>query len=1706
MGDEELENTNRVNEKEMSEPEEKGVATPSTAPIAEPDQEPPQEEPAELPPEETPIPQTKQELPDEAPVTETEELSVEATTEEPLQESPEEEGVLPETGPVESAPPEPTATETIPESEEEKETVPETEEPQGSAPVESTATEAIPESGEEEETAPETEEPQGSAPVESSATEATPESGEEEETEEPQGSAPVEPAAIEDQGSPEKSDETAETVPAPAEEPDSTPAAAPVTDLSMIRAALAAAAKGERMKNIAKDLITTTRTLFGKVKGYGLALEEEKELFKEAILAIKSEEYIKGAQLTNNVKKMLESAEEKYFFENASLSLTGVGDLINQARDVGIDVSIFEDPFNKYKASLENKEFKKIEDFVVRVKEFSEQAALVLNPQIKNRLAEVITNELSTLPEIMEKARSLEADISEEVSALEKVEELRKEERRKEAYNNLMEIKTSLSVKINKQLKDKFTQQLEDANSSLDSLKTLTGKEFPELHEQIDNIKQLLDENNFDQIEALIREFTLGIENERNSFLFEKYSLQANEMEADITVIKEIGLEIGPGEEMLGNINENIVANDFEKVEEFIPLLSEMINNAKSVEARRLASQLLGSTKGLYNTLNSAGVELGKAKDTFKQGILSIKSQDFVKGCLTLLGTKKTLEEINQKYLSEVLATDIDTAFQFYAGFEIIEYFADSHKEEVKKLIEDAKVLLEAGNLQEAQNKMGVFEEMKEEIKGQTEKFEEARAYSEKTNVLKQSAIELEIDIGNEETLLNEASERMTDYMFEEAIVVFQEIEALFSSKIDAKRKENALAELEKAKNIYEPFKELYPDPASIEVLIVTAGELITNSEYDKSMETSQEIIILVQGGKRDKLVNEIKHIFGDFLEIVEECEELGVDVMRPQALLFKSKTAFERENYDKSKEQALKAMDMALENKKEFLKEKAAVSATELKEMMDEAVRLEIEHGPIIEMQTESLGFFEQEDYVKAREVSDNAKIPLKELLDAKLKEIIKEEISFLRTGMGEAKNLSIDIQPEKEAIASASALKDEGKFYDAIDSLRAIRETIGAKITGDFKDKAIGRRDEASKKLEAMEEEGCNIMEARSLLEEATVLIESSRYRESLEVIERAFVTGDALWEDFRQLKCQDMVKEMADFLSEIVEVTGGKVNLTGSTDLLNSATEKLKEKDFDSVENLAEEAHSQADRLYYHYVIDSLLATHDFLLEVKNLGANVSQAQEMFTKAKAALEKKEYPLAIEHSNEAQEITKESRITYMKDETEKNQKVATALAEKLKVKGKDVAELEKVLTQVAQNVEEEEVAAAFELAKEAKVIAARFRDDFKKGTVGTILEDCNRYLKDLEEFGVDTSDIVVKLQPVETLITKKKFPEAQYIAKEAKEILKDRYTKHYHSLLTEKLKATREYLEEMSDKVDISRPQVLLKEAEEALKENDFEKCEELNKSARAMGDKSKHAALVIEAANVLAYAGDIIRDGLRDGMDVSDMNATLMDASEAFEDREYQMVIDICATIGANVDRYKVDKLSNIARDAVRAAKTVIEAAKAIKADVKEPTGQYKSAMKAFKEGKYQDSLDYAEEAQLMAIQQKELRAASAVVDNVRTKLDELSGNGVDISEAQEIFSTVEEMLESKDYDKVREIARDSIRKAMAVSMFDKITTGIERSQEYVAFALDNEVFVRDYFQKPLEEMEEEEIPEGKCPKCGQDVPEKAMFCLWCGHKLG
>ena len=1473
-------------------------------------------------------------------------------------------------------------------------------------------------------------------------------------------------------------------------------------DISSIRAALAAAAKGERMKKIARDLIGATKVIFARVRGYGLNLDDEKVMFKNAIVAIKSEEYVKGSKITTRLKRQLEAKEENYFIDEAGKSLDEAGELMEESRDLGFDMQTVEGALTAYAGQLDNREFDRAEIILESIREYSQTAISEMNGQIMARLSEIIPNELARLTEKFEEAKELLADTGPEQEKISSVEEMRQSGNDREAYVLIKNVKESLDTKITGKLVALFSGQLAEQKELLASLEIEAGHSYPEIDEQAERVLSAIKEENIGSLPELLDELRLTRESARDSYLFEKLSLQVRDIEEDIEQLKELGIDVAEPEGLLGTVNEQIVGNEFGLAQEQLPRLKEIVNNAKTVEARRLASTLLASTKKLYSRLGEANVEMGEAKNTFKEGIIAIKSQDFVKGCIVLGKVKAALEEIDGSYLSEVLSSRLEAATKFYEVFEKKEYFAEAHKEEVKKLLEEAGILLEDGKLQDAQERMKAYGEMEGEIQLRDQRFKDATALSEKLAETRAFAEELGIEIDEILIQYTEASENMKDFMFEEAIGVYEQVDMALSEKIQEKLRENAVAKLEEATEIFLKFREHFTEPERIDELLAKARLETDNKDHNESIATSEEAIRLITRSQEDKLIEDTDRLFSEFLVLVDECEMLGVDVLQPEARLFKAKTAYERRDYETAYELGSNALEEALGKRKEFHKEKAREVNRDLAEMLQEAEQLSIDYSPVLGPMNEAKKLFSSEMYVEAREMSEKAREPLQDMLNEKLKEIIARDIVELKGTMEEALRLSVDIVPEKRELGGIAPLKEEGRYKDAIDLIKGIKESLRAKISGDFKERSAMKRDGVDKRFAMMEGERCPIDDARNILGEASTMMGDGRYRECIEVLDRAAAFGEELWMGFQQERCLNLIKDVSELLSEVVNVTGGKVDLGPPTELLDQATATLKEKDFEKARSEAQEAHSQADRLYYHFVIDSLLGTHDFLLEVKNLGADVSKSQEMFTAAKLALEKKEYDTAIDRSNQAMSITKEARLDFMRDDVDKNLKVVTSIASKLKAKGIDVLKLEEAVDGVLKRMEEEDVENGFRLSKDARSLSADFRDDFKKTTVDIMLSDCNELIHKLDGFGIDSNDVRDRLAPTVDLIEGKKFPEALRIAKESHTVLQERYDSHYKMVLTGAIEETKIYLEEISEFVDVTRPGSVVKEAEEALARNDFNECKELNDKARSLAEKSRHASLIIEAANVLAYTGETIREGGVEGMDVAELNTKLMEASEAFENREYPVVIELCATIGAVVDKFKSDKLSNIAKEAVRTAKTMIESARSIKANVKGPTEKYKEAMSRYKEGKYKDSLDSALETQELAKYQKDLKATTTIMDFVRTSIDEMEGNGVDVSEAQSLLVSVDPVIEKGDFEKAIEIARDTVKNAMSHKLQHSVSEGIERSREYVSFALDNDVFVKDYFQGMLEG----EMEEGKCPNCGKDVPENAMFCLWCGNRLG
>ena len=180
------------------------------------------------------------------------------------------------------------------------------------------------------------------------------------------------------------------------------------------------------------------------------------------------------------------------------------------------------------------------------------EARKKIKESINEKLGEVLNMELKSLLETMEEAKEIEAGIEEESEVVHIIEELKDEEKYKEARERVNEVLLSVSVKINQRKKEIYLPKIETAKSELDALSSETGKEHTALSDLINSSTSALESEDFAALEIALSEFDRGREEARNRHNEEKYQEEITQLETIIAEMSALGLEIPP--EVLNNL------------------------------------------------------------------------------------------------------------------------------------------------------------------------------------------------------------------------------------------------------------------------------------------------------------------------------------------------------------------------------------------------------------------------------------------------------------------------------------------------------------------------------------------------------------------------------------------------------------------------------------------------------------------------------------------------------------------------------------------------------------------------------------------------------------------------------------------------------------------------------------------------------------------------------------------------------------------------------------------------------------------------------------------------------------------------------------------------------------------------------------------------------------------------------------------------
>ena len=225
--------------------------------------------------------------------------------------------------------------------------------------------------------------------------------------------------------------------------------------ISRIKSALAEAAKGDQMKNVAREMINTTKSIFTRLKDFGLELPKERETFRQAVVAIKNKEYIKGCQLTLKTKSMLEKSQREYINKSLARPRSFLNNIQVCIIFTGEKKQEMAEELNEIESLYNCQEFKKA---IMKLNEYTvKETAIKLNLQKKEEF--IVFRE--KVNELVKMANDGSIDISDELEKLGKTDSLMEDRNVDEALSLLEETGKNLENKIEQKM-------IEDARTAIE--------------------------------------------------------------------------------------------------------------------------------------------------------------------------------------------------------------------------------------------------------------------------------------------------------------------------------------------------------------------------------------------------------------------------------------------------------------------------------------------------------------------------------------------------------------------------------------------------------------------------------------------------------------------------------------------------------------------------------------------------------------------------------------------------------------------------------------------------------------------------------------------------------------------------------------------------------------------------------------------------------------------------------------------------------------------------------------------------------------------------------------------------------------------------------------------------------------------------------------------------------------------------------------
>ncbi|UCE45359.1 MAG: hypothetical protein JSU93_00205 [Methanobacteriota archaeon] len=982
----------------------------------------------------------------------------------------------------------------------------------------------------------------------------------------------------------------------------------------------------------------------GESKGALAKLEKSKEL----VLKEELEDAMKQARSAYD-------AAERTFHEQFSSRYSQAQDIINQAKEMGEDVSLFEDLLQRAKSALEKQDY---ENGISQLNEALEGAGENLKVQIEDaiskaddltRAGEDIGASMDRVGSHMERAKSA-------LESLRYRDALSYSKRAESEAEKAISSKLSENIREVKEAITSMETGDEDSQESRELLdraqEAIRGKRYTDAINAYNEAKGKMHEIHFQAVLGVIakakNKFVLakkvGVDMSKAIELLNssRKKLRAGEFQDAIKLAAESEDAVEASLQLFYRARDELV--ELTKIVKLLKDLGEDVEDAKlrldeakrAFEKKNYAKSSASSSEGISNARKSV-YDIARAKTDRADSIVKLGRAIRADISEAETALQKTAEAISNENLSNAVdlasesleaATSAVTAAlnsrlrsldQFVDGFPKQDEIADA----VREKIAEARVRIESGDLEETNDIISEITVSLENV---------GKEECERLIAVAREALEVAkfvgVDPGLVEGAFDDVDVLVEKKSYDEAMAKIKEIKM----QVDEASFRSLQAEFSSVKDGLEEARALDIDISELKNQLREAREKADSHDFRRSYEMTVVLKTSVGGmiTRHDAVKEKIRRAEG----LIQDAVANKADIAGLDDTLDDAKRILTEGRLDEAESRLDGLIGETEKRMAMYLSAKLILAAKE-------NLELAASHGIDVEDAKEFLSKAKDEmknkNYDGALEFSRKSETEANESLEKGIVELLKD----VRKMITEAKNVSMDTVNAEKLVKKADSLIDIEDYAGALGCIDSAKEDIdhvrnlNAHATAEIKS--------ARSSLKEAEMLNMAVDQPREMLDQAVEALTRHQYAIALELAKKSSeasieITKESVW------------KTLEDFKGRIAKAAEDGVYVGTAERCVAEGIEAFNEKRYKDSLKLAMKCEAEMERaeLQREISTQAVQNARKKLTDAGNEGISANKAEKAVKKAEQLLSKGKYTEALAAAIESGDILHEIREQY--------------------------------------------------------------------------------------------------------------------------------------------------------------------------------------------------------------------------------------------------------------------------------------------------------------------------------------------------------------------------------------------------------------------------------------------------------------------------